>query len=45
MLLAVMGIFGGANLAVFTMGIFIPIVNHKGALIGSICGTGRLPTL
>ena len=36
------GVFGGASFAVFTMGIFLPIINSKGAMIGCICGTSKL---
>ena len=40
-MIAVGGVFGGATYAVFIMGIFIPVVNQKGAIIGTLCGTGR----
>lgn len=41
MMLTLGGVFGSAACAVFTMGIFMPIVNYKGAMVGSICGTGE----
>ena len=41
MMITVGGVFGGASFAVYTMGILLPITNHKGALIGSLIGTGK----
>ena len=35
------GVFGGANFAVFTAGIFLPIINHNSAIIGYFCGSGK----
>ena len=39
--LTIGGVLGGPMFAVYTMGIFLPIINNKGAFIGSICGTGK----
>ena len=41
MMIAVGGVFGGASYAVFVMGIFIPVVTQRGAIIGTVIGTGR----
>ena len=42
MLLAVIGVFGGPSMAVFTMGIFLPFINRKATLIGFLVGAGKL---
>ena len=36
------GVFTGPALAAFTIGIFIPIANHKGTVIGFLCGSGKI---
>ena len=42
MLLAVVGVFGGPSMAVFTMGIFLPFINRRATLIGFLVGAGKL---
>ena len=39
--LTIAGVFGGPSLAVFTIGIFLPNVNHRSAIVGFICGSGE----
>ena len=33
------GIFNGPALAAFTIGIYVPIANHKGTIIGFLIGS------
>jgi len=35
------GILNGPGLAVFTMGIFLPVINNKGAIVGYLVGSGK----
>lgn len=41
--LAIGGMIAGPTVAIFTSGVFLPVVNWKGALTGFMVGTGLLP--
>lgn len=43
--LAVNGMLTGPTLAVFTLGVLVPVANYLGAIIGFFAGTGLRATL